>query len=126
VEAFMSKTSEVMKALGFALLGATVYAQVPKPAATPEPGVTREVLFEQKAFKVTRTTRAAGSVEAPGAHAMEVLIIPTSEGAAEVTVQGKDQGPWKVGQAFYIPRDADHHFANVGKTPLHYIAITIP
>lgn len=119
------KISEAFKALGFALLGATVYAQVPKPAATPEPGVTREILFEEKAFKVTRTTRAPGSVEAPGPHAMEVLIIPTAEGKAEVTVSGKDQGPWKVGQAFYIPRNADHHFANVGDVPLHYVAISI-
>jgi quercetin dioxygenase-like cupin family protein len=120
----MRKT-EFAKALGFALLGATVYAQTQKPAATPEPGVTRTVLFEQKAFKVTDTTREAGSTEAPGTHPMEVLIIPTSEGTADVSVMGKNQGAWKVGHAYHIPRDADHHFANTGKTPIRYIAISI-
>lgn len=119
------KINEVVKALGFALLGAAVYAQAPKTAATPEPGVTREVLFEETAFKVTDTTRAGGSVEAPGTHPMDVLIIPTSEGSASVTVKGKDQGAWKVGKAFFIPRDAEHHFGNTGKTPLRYIAVSI-
>jgi quercetin dioxygenase-like cupin family protein len=118
-------TNELLKAVGFALLGAGAYAQAQKPAATPEPGVTRKVLFEEKTFKVTDTTREAGSTEAPGTHAMDVLIIPTSEGSADVSVLGKNQGPWKVGQAFHIPRDADHHFANTGKTPIRYIAISI-
>ena len=40
------KIKELAKALGFALLGATAYAQATKPVATPEPGVTREVLFD--------------------------------------------------------------------------------
>ena len=57
---------------------------------------------------------------------MDVLIIPTSDGTAEVSVLGKDQGPWKIGQAFFIPRDADHRFANTGKTPIRYIAVSIP
>jgi quercetin dioxygenase-like cupin family protein len=117
---------ELSKAMLFVLLGVTLYAQTAKPAATPEPGVTRDVLFDQKAFKATRTVREAGSVEAPGTHPMDVLIIPTSEGAAEVRVLGKDQGPWKIGQTYFIPRNTDHHFANVGKTPIHYIAVSIP
>ena len=120
------KVSELTKAMFFALLGASVYAQTAKPAATPEPGVTREVIVDQERVRVTRTIREAGSVEAPGTHAMDVLIIPTSDGTAEVTVLGKDQGPWKLGQAFFIPRDADHRFANTGKTPIRYIAVSIP
>lgn len=119
------RMTELTKALGFALLGATVYAQSQKPAPTPEPGVTRQVLFEEKTFKVTDTTREGGSAEAPGTHPMDVLIIPTSEGSADVSVMGKNQGPWKVGRAFHIPRDADHHFANTGTTPIRYIAISI-
>lgn len=120
------KTKELAKALGFALLGATVHAQATRPAATPEPGVTREVLFEEKTFKATRTIREAGSVEAPGTHPMDVLIIATSEGTADVSVTGEDQGAWKVGKTYFIPRNADHRFANTGKTPIHYVAISIP
>lgn len=116
---------EVVKALGFALLGATVYAQSTKPAPTPEPGVTREVLVEQTKFKMTRTVREGGSVEAPGTHPMDVLIVATSEGTADVSVRGKKQEAWKVGQTYFIPRDADHHFANTGKTAIHYIALSI-
>ncbi len=119
------KISEVMKALGFALLGATVYAQAAKPAATPEPGVTREVLFDAKAFRATQTIREAGSVEAPGTHPMDVVIVATSEGVAEVSVRGLNQGAWKTGKTYFIPRNTDHHFANTGKTPIHYVAISI-
>jgi len=120
------KVREVGKAFCFAMMGATVYAQATKPAATPEPGVMREVLFEEKAFKATRTIREGGSVEAPGTHPMDVLIIATSEGTADVSVLGKNQGPWKMGQTYFIPRNADHRFANIGKAPIHYIAISIP
>ena len=119
------KIREVMKAFGFALLGATVYAQTVKPAATPEPGVTRAVLFEEKAFRATQTIREGGSVEAPGTHSMDVLIIATSEGTADVSVLGKDQGPWKAGKTYFIPRNTEHHFANTGQTPIHYVAISI-
>lgn len=119
------KIRELAKAVGFALLGATVHAQVTKPAATPEPGVTREVLFDEKAFRATSTIREAGSVEAPGTHPMDVLVIATSEGTADVSVRGKDQGAWKVGKTYFIPRNAEHHFANTGKTPIHYVAVSI-
>ena len=119
------KIKELVKALVFALVGASVYAQAGKPAPTPEPGVTRDVLFEEKAFKTTRTIREAGSVEAPGTHPVDVLIVATSEGTADVSVLGKNQGAWKVGQTYFIPRDTDHHFANTGKTPIHYIAVSI-
>ena len=120
------KIKELSKAIVFVLLGATLYAQTAKPAATPEAGVTREVLFDQTTFKATRTVRDAGSVEAPGTHPMDVLIIATSEVTAEVSVLGKDQGAWKIGQTYFIPRNTEHHFANVGKTPIHYIAVSIP
>ena len=116
---------EIVKALFFAAIGAAAYAQTTHPSSTPEPGVTRAVLFDQKAFRATHTIREGGSVEAPGAHAMDVLIIPTSEGIADVKVEGKDQGPWKVGGAFFIPRNADHRFANTGKKPIEYIAVSI-
>jgi quercetin dioxygenase-like cupin family protein len=116
-------------ALGAAIgpaLGATPHAQAPPVAGpTSEPGVSREVVVEQKNLRVTRAIRDAGSVEAPGTHAMDVLIIPTSDGTAEVSVQGKNLGAWKVGQVFHIPRDAEHYFANTGKTPLRYIAISV-
>ena len=49
------KRRELAKALGFALMGAAVHAQVAKPTATPEAGVTREVLFDEKAFRATAT-----------------------------------------------------------------------
>lgn len=120
------KMKELAKALGFALLGATAYAQATKPVATPEPGVTREVLFDEKAFRATGTIREAGSVEAPGTHPMDVLIVATSEGTADVSVLGKNQGAWKVGKTYFIPRNADHRFANTGKSPIHYVAISIP
>lgn len=113
-----------MKAALFAALGAAAYAQT-HAAPTPEPGVTREVLVDQKNLRVTRTVREAGSVEAPGTHPMDVLIIPTSDGSADVSVRGKNLGEWKVGQAFHIPRDAEHRFANTGKTPIHYIAVSV-
>ena len=119
------KMKELAKALGFALLGATAYAQATKPVATPEPGVTREVLFDEKAFRATATIREAGSVEAPGTHPMDVLIVATSEGTADVAVLGKNQGAWKVGKTYFIPRNADHRFANTGKTPIHYVAVSI-
>jgi mannose-6-phosphate isomerase-like protein (cupin superfamily) len=116
---------EVVKALSFMTVGAAAYAQTAHPPSAPEVGVTREVLFDEKAFRATRTSREGGSVEAPGAHAMDVLIIPTSEGSADVSVAGKNQGDWKVGRAFFIPRNTDHHFANTGKTPIQYVAVSI-
>lgn len=119
------KPRELAKAVGFALIGATVHAQIAKPAATPEAGVTREVLFDEKAFRATATVREAGSVEAPGTHPMDVLIIATSEGVADVSVRGQNQGAWTVGKTYFIPRDAEHRFANTGKTPIRYVAISV-
>ena len=119
------KRRELAKALGFALMGAAVHAQVAKPTGTPEAGVTREVLFDEKAFRATATVREAGSVEAPGTHPMDVLIVATSEGTADVSVRRTSQGAWTVGKTYFIPRGADHHFANTGKTPIRYVAVSI-
>ena len=119
------RAKEILKAFGFMSLGAVAYAQTPHPPSAVERGVTRTVLFDEKAFRVTRTLREGGTVEAPGTHAMDVLIIPVSEGTADVTVAGKSQGLWKVGGAFFIPRNVDHRFANTGTKPLEYIAVSI-
>jgi len=119
------KVRDFVQAAAFVALGAVVHAQTAHPPSAPEAGVARKVLVDEKAFRVTHTTRDGGSVEAPGAHAMDVLIIPISEGSAEVSVEGQAQGPWKVGSAFFIPRNKDHHFANIGKAPMEYIAISI-
>lgn len=119
------KLGEIGRAVLFAALGAAVYAQTQPSTSTPEPGVARRIVVDQKNLRVTKTIREAGSVEAPGTHAMDVLIIPTSAGTAEVSVGGKSLGPWEVGQVFHIPKDAEHHFANTGKTPIHYIAISV-
>jgi hypothetical protein len=118
------KLVEAVKAAAFAALGAAAYAQT-QAAPTLEPGVTRAVVVDQKNMRVTKTIRDAGSVEAPGTHAMDVLIIPTSKGTADVSVRGKNLGPWEIGQVFHIPKDAEHHSANTGTTPIHYLAISI-
>lgn len=108
------------------LLGVAIAAWAQMANSGPaDAGVSRAVLVQQKSVEVLRVRREPGSVEPAGTHPFDVVIIPLAAGKAELTVGGRTLGEWKAGEAFFVPRNTEHHFANVGTTPLEYITVRI-
>lgn len=102
-----------------------VTAQVRDSRTASDSGVSRRLLIDQKTVQVVRSTYKPGTVEPPGPHSFDVVIVPLSAGDMRVEIASKTV-EWKVGDAFFIPRGVEHNLANRGKTAVDIVSIRIP
>ncbi len=120
-----------MKRVGLAICALLFVAsssggQSPTGGGEADPGVHRVPLVQEKSVEVLRVTRAPGSTEPAGTHPFDVVIIPLGPGQMDLTVDGRPTGEWKVGRAFFIPRNTKHHFGNGGTVAAEYLTVRIP
>ena len=112
--------------LAILAVSSPVAAQVPDKATASTSGIKRQVLIDERSAQVARVTYFPGTIEPPGPHAFDVVIVPLSEGTMRFSIAGKDMPPWSVGSAFFVPRQTEHVLANVGSTSVEFITIRIP
>ncbi len=120
----MKQAGRVICALLFIASGSA--GQIPSGRGDADSGVHRVRLVQQRSVEILRVTREPGSIEPAGTHPFDVVIVPLGLGRMDLTVGGKRVGEWKVGQAFFIPRNTEHHFANVGAVAADYLTLRIP
>jgi quercetin dioxygenase-like cupin family protein len=92
----------------------------------PPPGVTRTALVDNSSVVVARLKMEPGARETVHTHPFSAVVIQLTPGDVEMTLSGKTETRHHdAAQADFIPRNAPHAAANVGRAAFELITIGI-
>jgi quercetin dioxygenase-like cupin family protein len=101
-------------------------AALSSDARQPPPGVTREVLIDNDVALVARLTFAPGARETVHTHPFSAVQVQLTAGDVEMAVgSDKDSRARTPGEAWFIPKEAPHAAANVGKANVEFITVAM-